>query len=78
MSLDLERPQEQPEPPKLPAGPPEMRDWFPLFGARVRVAGTDIEGVIWGISPRGLIIDRPPRPLLTVELKGCELVEVED
>lgn len=71
-------PQEQPEKPKLPAAPPEMRDWFPLFGARVRVAGTDIEGVIWGISPRGIIIDRQPKPLLTVEFPGCELVEEGD
>jgi len=78
MSLGLDQPKDQPEPPKLPAGPPEMRDWFPLFGARVRVVGTDVEGVIWGISPRGLIVDRPPRPLLTVPLADCELVEVED
>ena len=78
MSLDMASPQEQPERPKLPAAPPEMRDWFPLFGARVRVRGTDIEGVIWGISPRGLLIDQSPKPLLAIGIQHCELVEDGD
>ncbi len=71
------------EPPKrsgpaLVAAPDAIRDLFPLFGAAVQVRGTDIEGTLWGITPRGAIVDRTPKPLLTVDIASVILVEDGD
>ncbi len=73
MSLDLGPKNALREAFPLAAAADEMRDWFPLFGARVQVRRTDIKGTIWGISPRGVMLFRPGFAILTVALEDCTL-----